>query len=448
MRVLVVGGGASGMACASLVKRRAPETEVTVLERGDHVSFSACGIPDWLGGKVEGGPDRLVVVDAGQARKDRGLDVRTQTTVQAIDTAEGRVHLEGGQQTLAYDKLVLATGVQPLDPFGARSAENAFAFRHLDDGIEAHAYLEAHDPEEACVVGGGFVGMELSEALIRRGVQTTLIQAADTLVGARLHPDIGDRVDEAVREVGVDLRTETKATEIRREDGQATAVELADGREVAADLVVVAVGTEPRSRLAEQIGCRTGEGGAVHVDEAMRTSVDDVLACGDCVAYPHRLTGERVRQPLALHANRSGRIAGRTLVDEEAGFPGVLGTAVTRFADTEIALTGLSEAEADRAGFDPVAATIDARTKAGYEPGAAPIRVRLVADRGTGRVVGGQIVGGPGAGKRIDTVASAIWMEATWEDLEAMDLAYAPPVSPAWDPVAIAARITGRQATS
>lgn len=444
MRVAIVGGGAAGMACASLLKRRRPETEVQVFEAGEHVSYSACGIPDWLGGKVEGGPERLVVVSAERAREERGIDVRTRTRVAGVDPASRTLSLDDGER-VGYDRLVLATGVRPLDPFDSRSLANVFAFRHLDDGIRARRFLEEQDPQRACVVGGGFVGIEVSEALVHRGVETTLVQQADTLVGARLCTDLGERIERRMQEAGIDVRTGTRARAIERSKDQARAVAL-DGDTIATDLVVVAVGTEPRSRLAQQAGCRTGPAGAVIVDERMRTSVEGVLACGDCVAYRHRLTGEHTRQPLALHANRGGRIAGATILDEPARFPGILGTAATQFADLEIALTGLTQREARQAGYEAVSRTIEATTKAGYEPGARPVHVHLVAEQGTGRVLGGQIVGGPGAGKRIDTLAAAIWSEATCRDVEAMDLAYSPGLSPTWDPLAIAARLTAREA--
>lgn len=432
------------MTCASQVKRHREQAEVTVLEHGGHVSYSACGIPGWLGGRIEGGPEALVALDADTAREDRDIDVRTGTTVERIEPDEHRIRVDG--TTLAYDELVIATGAAPHDPFDAGDADNVFVFRHLDHGVRAERFLSQTDPETACVVGGGFVGMEIGEALARRGLDVTLLQAEETLVGARFHPELSEVVREHLEAAGVDVRTSTEARSIPRQGEWAEGVRTGDGTFVTADLVVVATGTEPRSGLAAEAGCEISEEGAVLVDRAMRTSVDGILACGDCVAYPHRLTGERVRQPLALHANRGGRIAASTILGEEARFPGILGTAATRIGHLDIALTGLTASEALSAGFEPVTATIEAETKAGYEPGAAPARVHLVAEKGSGRLLGGQIVGGSGAGHRIDTLAAALWKDATAGELEDMDLAYSPLLSPTWDPLAVAARMAAREA--
>lgn len=433
------------MSCASVVSRRLEDADVTVLEAGGHISFAACGMPYWLGDEIPGDEDELVVVSPEEARNERGIDVRTETRVTRVDPQARTVTFEtaDGQGSLSYDRLVLAPGVEALDPFGCSQLANVITLRHLDDGIEAKALLEEHEPETACVVGGGFVGIETAEALNRRGIETTIVQSSDTLLDRMLVPELGEKLNERVQAAGIDLETNARAQDVLSENGRARAVELPEG-EVSGDLVVVAVGARPRTELAQEAGCRVGDHGGVVVDEAMRTGVDDVLACGDCVAYPHKVTGDDVVMPLALHANRSGRIAGETLADNEAAFPGVLGTAVTRFEDLEIAATGLTVEEAEQAGFEATAATIESVTRAGYHPDADPIHVRLVAEQSTGRLLGGQILGGPGSGKRIDTVASAVWMGATCEDIEGMDLAYAPPVSPTWDPVAIAARITGR----
>lgn len=446
MRVLVVGGGAAGMSCASLVKRRDPEADVTVLERGGFVSFSACGIPYWLGGTVEGDADRLVVLDPEEARQERGIDVRTGIEVETVDAQDRTLEArsDGERQTLAYDRLVLATGVEAVDPFEAEEADNVLTFRHLDDGVRAQEVLSSRSPDEACVIGGGLVGIEISESLADRGIETTLVEAGEALLGDRLAPELGEQLTERLRGADVAVRCGQRAEAIEVTDGAAEAVVLPD-ETIGADLVVVAVGTQPRTRLAEEADCSIADAGGILTDQRMRTDVDDVLACGDGVAYPHRVSGERVVQPLALHANRSGRVAGETIAGGEATFPGVLGTAVAQFGDTEVALTGLNEAQARDAGYEAVSATIEARTKAGYMPGAAPVHVHLVAEEATGRVLGGQIVGGHGAGKRIDTIAAATWMEATCEEVEAMDLAYTPPLSPTWDPVAIAARMAARE---
>ncbi len=444
-RLVVVGGGAAGMSAASVAKRRDPELEVVVLEQGKHVSFSACGMPYWAGGIVEGGQDRLVVLSPEDAR-ERGLDVRLQTEALDVDPEARTLELEGpeGRASLGYDRLVLAPGVEPRTPWPGCDLEGIHALRHLDDGIRLVEDLGRHAVEHACVIGGGFVGLEMAEAFVHRGIETSLVHSGATLMSGVIEPTLGEMINRRVRDAGVELILEQRADGLEGET-RVTGVEIGGDR-VTADLVIMAIGARPRTELAEAAGCSLTTSGAIQVDGRMRTTVDGILAAGDCVAFPHKLTGEPTFLPLALHANRAGRIAGETVAGNDARFPGVLGTAITRFEDLEIAATGLTLPAAEEAGFDAVAEAITSQTRAGYFPGSSDIHVRMVVERGTGRVLGCQIVGGTGAGQRIDTAASAIWMGATADDVEAMDLSYAPPFSPTWDPVAIAARIAGRRA--
>lgn len=442
-RFVVVGGGAAGMSAASVAKRRDPDLEVLVLEAGEHISFSACGMPYWIGGTIEGDADRLVVRSPEEAR-ERGLDVRLGTRAVDVDPEDERLVVEDadGRRGLGYDALCLAPGVAAVNPFDEMAGVHTL--RHLDDGIRLDRAIEADAPERVCIVGGGFVGVEMAEAACQRGWETTLVHSGETLLGDLVGAELGQHVNEAVRGHGVELVLGARATGLVGED-RVEAVEVGD-RHVGADLVVLAIGARPRTELAQAAGCTLGPAGTIRVDKQMRTGVDGVWACGDAVAFEHRLTGEPTFLPLALHANRSGRIVGENVAGGQERFPGVLGTAVTRFEELEVAGTGLDLEAAREAGFDAVAETISSVTRAGYFPGADEIHVRLVVEEDTGRVLGGQIVGGEGAGKRIDTVAAAIWQGATASDLEAMDLSYAPPFSPTWDPVAIAGRMAARAA--
>ncbi len=433
------------MSAASVAKRRAPDLDVVVLEQGRHISFSACGMPYWAGGIVEGGKDRLVVLSPEDAR-ERGLDVRMETEAVDVDPGARTVTTAGpdGPNSLAYDHLVLAPGVEPRTPWPGCDLPGVHALRHLDDGVALVDDLATDGIDHACVIGGGFVGLEMAEAFVHRGLETTLVHSHKTLMSGVVEPELGERINQRVRQAGVELVLERRADGLEGED-RVTGVDVGD-EVLDADLVVMAIGATPRTDLAERAGCALTAGGAIQVDDRMRTTVDGILAAGDCVAFPHRLTGTPTFLPLALHANRAGRIAGETVTGNDARFPGVLGTAITRFEDLEVAATGSTLPAAREAGFDAVAETITSQTRADYFPGSARIQVRMVAERGTGRVLGCQIVGGPGAGQRIDTAAAAIWMQASTADIEAMDLSYAPPFSPTWDPIAIAARIAGREA--
>lgn len=437
----MVGGGAAGMSAASVAKRRDPSLEVTVVEAGEHVSFSACGMPYWIGGTVEGGPDRLVVRSVEDSR-EKGLDVRPRT--RAVDVEPGDRELvvedDDGRSTIGYDALCLAPGVAAVNPF--EPLDGVHTLRHLDDGIQLQRAISSDPPEQVCIVGGGFVGVEMAEASVQRGWSTMLVHSGETLLDDLVGPELGQHVNDVVGEAGVGLHLDRRAEGLVGGD-HVDAVETGDGR-IPADLVVLAVGASPRNGIAQAAGCELGPAGTVAVDDRMRTSVPDVWACGDCVAFEHRLTGEATFLPLALHANRSGRIAGENLVGGDERFPGVLGTAATKFEDLEVASTGLGLEAARRAGFEAEASTITSVTKAGYYPGSSEIHVRLVVEEGTDRLLGGQLVGGPGTAQRVDTLAAAIWKEATATELEAFDLAYAPPFSPTWDPLAIAGRIASR----
>jgi NADPH-dependent 2,4-dienoyl-CoA reductase/sulfur reductase-like enzyme len=273
-----------------------------------------------------------------------------------------------------------------------------------------------------------------------RGLGVTVVDLSPTPVGT-FDPDVGEFVAEAVRGMGVALVLSDGAREIETDDdGRAVAVHTASGRRLPADLVVLGLGVRPNVALAKEAGIPLGPSGGIAVDHRMRTQVEDVWAAGDCVESIHRLSGQRVVVALGTHANKQGRVAGINLGGGYATFPGVIGTAITKVCDLEVARTGLSEAEAEDAGYCFVTAAVDSTTKAGYFPGAAPIRLKLVAEKGTGRLLGAQIVGREDAAKRIDVLATAIWNEMDVDEVLALDLSYAPPFSPVWDPVLIAAR--------
>jgi len=444
-RLLVVGGGAAGMSAASRAKRRQPNLDVTVVEAGGAISYSACGMPYWLGGIVPGDRDTLIVVSAQEAREDRGLDVRLDTRVESIDH-DARIAVlghDGGTSELDYDRLVLATGAAAQMPFNADGVEGVFSLRHLDDGVRAKAYVDAHKPASALVVGGGFIGLEMAEAFVQRGIKTTLIHSRDALMNGVLDEDLGAQLKEAVEAAGVRLVTGARAQAVSGSDGRV--VVQAGGESFEAGVAVVGVGAAPRNELARSLGCPVGPAGALMVDASLATGVPDVWACGDAVAVTHKVTGKAMFLPLALHANRMGRIAGANATAGSEGFPGVLGTTITRFFATEVAVTGLTQEAAAQAGFDAVVATIKSGSKAKYFPESQKLQARIVAEAGSGRVLGAQIIGGHGTAKRIDTMAAALWMGATCADVENFDLAYAPPFSPVWDPWAIAARLAGRK---
>jgi NADPH-dependent 2,4-dienoyl-CoA reductase/sulfur reductase-like enzyme len=292
----------------------------------------------------------------------------------------------------------------------------------------------------AVVVGGGYIGIEMAEALVRRGVAVAVVDQAPEPMGT-LDPDMGARVRAAMEGMGMDVHVSTAVSGFATDSaGHVRGVDTSDGT-LPADLVILGLGVRPEVELAERAGLPLGDAGGIRTDDRQRVLGHDAIwAGGDCVEVYDRIARRHVAIALGTHANRHGRVIGRNLGGWEVTFPGVVGTAVSKVCNLEIARTGLGEAGAAEAGYDAVAVTIESSTRAGYFPGAAPIWVKMLAERGSGRLLGAQIVGaGEGSAKRIDVVATALWNDMTVAGLADVDLSYAPPFSPVWDPVAVAA---------
>jgi NADPH-dependent 2,4-dienoyl-CoA reductase/sulfur reductase-like enzyme len=440
-RLVVIGGDAGGMSAAAQARRMrsVDDLEIVVFERGSFTSFAACGLPYLVGGEVADADD--LVARSPEAFRASGIDARTGHEVVAIDTAGRKVEvrdLDSGTTAVeTYDELLVATGAVPVrPPFPGIDATGVFDLRTIPDAVALDAAVG--DARRAVVVGAGYIGLEVAEAFRLRGLEVTVVELADQPM-VTLDADMAARVTEALERLGIDLRLGegVQSFEVGA-DGAVTAVVTSAGS-VPADVVVVGLGARPNSSLAAAAGVPTGPSGGIVVDQQMRTPVPHVWAAGDCVESLHRVTGRPVNIALGTHANKQGRAAGTNLGGGYATFKGVLGTAITRVGDVEVARTGLNEREAAAAGFEFVTATNTAGSRAHYFPGSSDVTVKMVAERRTGRLLGGQIVGGEGAGKRIDVVATALWNEMTVEELGGIDLAYAPPFSPVWDPVLLAA---------
>jgi NADPH-dependent 2,4-dienoyl-CoA reductase/sulfur reductase-like enzyme len=444
-RLLVIGGDAAGMSAASQARRLrgADDLAITVVERGTTTSYAACGIPYWVAGLIDE-REQLIARRAEVFRDRQAIDVRLRHEAIAIDTAAREVvvrDLDGGRElTLAYDQLLIATGAQPVPPpVEGLDTPGVFPVQTLEDGARILDALAVRSPRHAVVVGGGYIGLEMAEAMQLRGLSVTLVDLAEQPM-TTLEPELGAHIADALRAMDIDLRLGTPLTGVvTGADGWVTAIATPDGP-IDTDLVILGTGTRPRSDLAAAAGLPIGPSRGIVVDERQRTPVDGVWAAGDCAETRHRVSGAPVSFALGTIANKQGRIAGLNLGGGHGTFPGVLGTAVTKIHDLEIARTGLSTREALAAGLRPVSTSIRAGTRAHYYPDATEMTVLLITEEDTGRLLGGQIVGGPGAGKRIDVLAAALWNGMLVEDMIQMDLAYAPPFSPVWDPVLTAAR--------
>ncbi|MGW3098183.1 FAD-dependent oxidoreductase [Streptomyces sp. NPDC001102] len=444
-RLVVIGGDAAGMSAASQARRlRGPdELEIVAFERGHFTSYSACGIPYWVGGDVS---DRDQLIARGpQEHRERGIDLRMRTEVTEIDVARGRVRARdvgsGAESWTSYDKLVIATGARPIRPdMPGADAPGVHGVQTLDDGQALLDSLTRTRGRRAVVVGAGYIGVEMAEALINRDYEVTVVNRGSEPMST-LDPDMGRLVHEAMEGLGITMVNDTEVTKILTgEDGRVRAVATEDA-EYPADVVVLGIGVSPETSLAAAAGLPLGAHRGLLTDLAMRVrGHENIWAGGDCVEVLDLVSGQERHIALGTHANKHGQVIGTNVGGGYATFPGVVGTAVSKVCDLEIARTGLREKDAHRVGLRFEAVTIESTSRAGYYPGASPMTVKMLAERRTGRLLGVQIVGREGAAKRVDIAAVALTAGMTVEQMTALDLGYAPPFSPVWDPVLVAAR--------
>lgn len=442
-RLVVIGGDAAGMTAVMQVRRRRPYLEIVVLEMGTWTSYSACGIPYLVGGEVASLQD-LVARTPQELRDQHRIDVRLQHEAVGIDASSRRVevrdHLRQRTIALEYDQLLVATGARPTRPdLPGIDLPHVRGVQTLDDAKALLDRIRAQECRRVAVVGGGYIGLEMAEAFVRRGAEVTLLEGGDQLMRT-IDADMAERLVEPMKKMGIDVRLGVAVAGF--EEGR---VVLGDGSHVASDLVLLGLGVTPNAEIAAAAGAATGPKGALTVDRRQRIAVDGLWAAGDCAASFHLVSRRPVHVALGTVANKQGRVAGINLGGAYAAFPGVVGTAITKVCSLEVARTGLSEVEAASDGFDARAVTIDTTTRAGYLPDAEPMTVKLLGERGTGRLLGAQIVGGAGAAKRIDTVATALHGRLRVDEVVDLDLAYAPPFSSVWDPIAVAARVLADQ---
>ncbi len=446
-RVVVIGGDAGGMSAASqalrVAKRHGRTLDIVVLERGHWTSYSACGIPYWVAGVVEG-PDELVARTPEEHRKN-GIDVRMRTEAVRIDPGSRVVDFVNRENdepgTIEFDQLIIATGAEPIRPdIPGIDSVGIHGVQTLDDGADLLDRLDENDPKRAVVVGGGYIGIEMAEAMIERGLDVTVIDKASEPMST-LDPDLGRQVHDAMEGMGIEVETDTPVEGFEAGDDGIVQAVVAGGRTYPTDIVVLGIGVRPAASLARDAELPVGDHGGLQVDDRMRVEGQDgIWAAGDCVECFDRVARTSVHVPLGTHANKQGRVLGTNLGGGNAIFPGVVRTAISKVCDLEVARSGLREKDAQRAGLEFITATTESTTRAGYFPGAKPMTVKVLAEKPGGRLLGAQIVGRKGSAKRIDVLALALWTALTVAELAMVDLSYAPPFSPVWDPVLIAAR--------
>ncbi|NPV70955.1 MAG: FAD-dependent oxidoreductase [Firmicutes bacterium] len=446
-RIVVIGAVAAGTKAAAKARRDDPAASITVLTEERDVSYAGCGLPYYVGGVIKGRGE-LVVRSAESFRDSERIEVITGHRADSIERGRKVVVATdldtGTKREFEYDRLVLATGASAIVPdVPGVHLEGVFKLRSVTDADALTSFIERRRPCRAVVVGGGFIGLESAENLSRKGIRVSVVEMLEDFPPG-FDPDMSRCIRNCVVESGVEVYAGEALVGI--EDGGSGCVRRVrtNARCLDADMVLVAVGVRPNTRLAAGSGLALGPRGAILVDGSMRTSDPDIYAAGDCAATRHLVTGKPAWYPMGSTANKMGRVAGIEVAGAAGGsqaFAGVLGTAVFKVFDTSCARTGLTEAEAAAEGFDPVSATVAAPDRAHYYPGHRDIVVRLIADGRTRRVLGAQIVGEGVVDKPIDTLVTLISLKGTVDELSTLDLAYAPPFSSAMSPVITAANV-------
>jgi CoA-dependent NAD(P)H sulfur oxidoreductase len=419
MRLLVIGGVAAGLSAAARARRIDPNLEIVVLEKGADISYGACGLPYYLEGRVPRA-EQLIVYTPEYFRRERNIAVRTGARVVSISHPRREVALDG--ERVHYDRLVIATGARPRTAdFEGAALPHVFTLHTLADAERLKAYLRDKQPKRAVVIGAGYIGLETADALRRNGLAVTIVEHGGHVLG-RGDAELTKAVRERLERFRVELQLNTRISDLTRYD-----------------LAILATGLHPNVELASEAGVELGRTGAIRVDEHMETNLPGVYAAGDCAEVVHLVSGRPAYIPLGTTANKMGRVAGANAAGRRERFAGVVGTAILNVFGLGVAFSGLSVDQARREGFSPVSARITAPSRAGYFDG-KPITVELVADAGTRRLLGGSVWGEDGVESRINVIATALHNRMRVEDLEQLDLAYAPPFATVWDPVLIAAR--------
>lgn len=448
MRVVIVGGVAAGPKVAAKVNRLRPDAEVTIVERGDLLSYAGCGLPYYVSGAVTDQKQLLstplgVVRDSVFFQSIKNVRTLNRTEAVEIDRAARRVRVrrleDGTERWLPYDKLVLATGARPIVPkLPGVELRNIFTLHGVRDAEGIRNALAEHRARDVVLVGGGLIAVEMTKALTQRGCRVTIVERLPQIL-RMFDPDMALLLERHLEANGVRVRTGVEVLGFRG-DGAVTAV-VTDHGEIPADLVILSAGVRPETTLAERAGLELGPTGAIRTDARMCTSDPDIYAVGDCVECVHRLTGQPCYVPLGSTANKQGRAAAVNLCGGNDLFPGILGTTICNIFDYCAARTGLSEEEARQAGFDPVSVRVPAPDREHFLPEARLLMLKLVTDQRSRRLLGAQAIG-PGQGdKRVDVAATAITAGLTVDEIAMLDLGYAPPYAPAMDNLITAANV-------
>ena len=443
-RIVIIGSHAAGVDAAAAARKTERTAEITLISKEKRVGYSRCGIPFVIGGHIPKFDD-LIVYPPTYYKMNK-LDLKTETTVTHVNKDAKTIELADRAkktETLPYDSLILATGASAvIPPIKGKEKQGIFVVRTLEDGEKIDAAIRA-GAKNGVVIGAGLIGLEVAMAFVERGLQTTVVELLPQTLPAMLDSDMAKIVQDKFEEKGLRVITGTGVSEIL--GGEKVTGVAAGNEQIPADILVVATGISANNQLAQETGCAIGSYKAILTNMRMETSAKDIYAAGDCAEAVSLITHRPVLYQLGTVAVRHGKVAGTNAAGGYAMFPGCLGSSTTKLFDLEIGATGLTEALASKNGITPLVGTVSSKTRADYYPGALPIKIKLVFDRESELLVGGQIVGGEEVTQRINALSFAIQKQMTLRELMKADTAYTPPLCETWEPMVFAAETALRK---
>ena len=441
MNLLIIGGSDAGISAALRAREIDSKATITVLLADSFPNFSICGLPFYLSGET---PDWRHLAHRNEFP---GIDILPNRRAKLVNPSEKHVLVrhEGVTKPMSYDRLVIATGAVPVAPnITGLDARGVHFLHSMEDGFKIQTYIQDHSPKSVIIIGAGYIGLEMADALTQRGLDVTITSRPQNVLPT-VDPQLGALVNQELERFGVKVWAGTEVVAIER-NGDVLSVRAKTGAARTADFVLVATGVRPSSELADGAGIRTGRQNAIRVNEKMETDVPDIFAAGDCAETWHRVLNAFTYLPLGTTSHKQGRVAGENAAMGDGTFKGSVGTQVVKVFEVAIARTGLLASEAAAAGFDPFTIETNANDHKAYYPGAHQLRMRVTGDRRTGRLLGAQLLGHwrSEVAKRIDTFATALFHEMKVEDLNDLDLSYTPPLGSPWDPIQIGAQVWSR----
>ncbi len=444
-KIVIIGGVAAGATAAAKARRLSPDAKIVMLEAGPDISFANCGLPYYIAGDIKS-RSKLILQSPESFKEQYDVDVYTHTIVSSIDKENNQIKAidsrSGETKNFEYDKLILAQDGRPLKPeFPGSDRDHVFTLWTLEDMDKISAHLEDESPKNAVVVGGGFIGLEMVEALVKRGLNVSVVEKMDHVMSI-MDGEIAGFVEQELHAYGVGVHTNTAVTQIK-----SNSVILDNGEEIDADMVLMSIGVRPTLQLAIDAGLAIGEAGGLLVNDQLQTSDPNIYAAGDMVEIEHRVNGKKVRIPLAGPANRQGRIAAENALGGNHSYMGAIGTSVVRVFEAVAGITGLSLKQARALGIDADAVVVHKEHHTSYYPGAETVTVQLVYDKNTGVILGGQTAGYKGADKRLDVIATATASKLKVSDIADVDFAYSPPIGTANDAMNMAAYVAENRMT-